>query len=190
MGVGPTVCDMQSTCAEPPSAKAAITQPNLRMPSRDHVTELLLHRDSPLARYGGGRSLPLPLSGAAGRLGRVIADELHVDTPVAVARTGRLDNQHGVSQLRRVVPSIACPFVRTVNTIRVKAAGRPAGTVTFAVPLTLQRRVVDQLATAGRRKPGFRRPRNDVSGGPNVDSRFPASHRGRLRFVSAARLSL
>ena len=47
-----------------------------------------------------------------------------------------------------------------------------------------------QLATAGRRKPGSRRPRNDVSGGPNVDSRFPTSHRGRLRFVSAARPNL
>ena len=47
-----------------------------------------------------------------------------------------------------------------------------------------------QLATAGRRKPRFRRSRNDVSGGPNVDSRSPESHRGRLRFVSAARLSL
>ena len=47
-----------------------------------------------------------------------------------------------------------------------------------------------QLASAGRRKPGFRRPRNDVSGGSNVDSRSPASHRGRLRIVSTARLSL
>ena len=47
-----------------------------------------------------------------------------------------------------------------------------------------------QLATAGRRKLRFRRSRNDVSGGPNVDSRSPESHRGRLRFVSAARLSL
>ncbi len=46
------------------------------------------------------------------------------------------------------------------------------------------------LATADRRKPGFRRPRNDVSGGPNLDSRPPASRRGRLRFVSVARMSL
>ena len=46
------------------------------------------------------------------------------------------------------------------------------------------------LATDGRGKPGIRRPRNDVSGGPNVDSRPPASHRGRLCFVSVARMSL
>ena len=94
------------------------------LPSRDHVAELLLRRDSPLARNRGGRSLPLPLRGAAGRLGRLIADELPVDAPVAAARTGRVDYQHGESQLRRVVVSIACPFVRTVNTIGVKAAGR------------------------------------------------------------------
>ena len=46
------------------------------------------------------------------------------------------------------------------------------------------------LATGGRRKPGIRRPRNDVSGGPNVDSRPAASHRGRWCFVSVARMSL
>ena len=45
-------------------------------------------------------------------------------------------------------------------------------------------------ATAGRGKPRFRRPRDDVSQDPDVDSRPPASHRDRLRFVSAARMSL
>ena len=46
------------------------------------------------------------------------------------------------------------------------------------------------LATAGCGKPGFRRPRDDVSQDSDVDSRPPASHRGRLRFVSVARMSL
>ena len=46
------------------------------------------------------------------------------------------------------------------------------------------------LATAGRRKLGFRRPRNHVSGRLAVDSRSPTSSRGRLRFVSAAQMSL
>ena len=46
------------------------------------------------------------------------------------------------------------------------------------------------LATAGRGKPGLRRPRYGVSGGPNVDSRPPSSHRGRLRFESVARMRL
>ena len=46
------------------------------------------------------------------------------------------------------------------------------------------------LATAGGRKLGFRRPRNHVSGRLAVDSRSPTSSRGRLRFVSAAQMSL
>ena len=46
------------------------------------------------------------------------------------------------------------------------------------------------LATAGRRKLGFRRPRNHVSGRLAVDSRSPTSSRGRLHFVSAAQMSL
>ena len=45
-------------------------------------------------------------------------------------------------------------------------------------------------ATAGRGRPNFRRPRDGVSQDPGVDSRPPASHRGRLRFVSVARMSL
>ncbi len=46
------------------------------------------------------------------------------------------------------------------------------------------------LATAGCGKPGFRRPRDDVSRDPDADLRPPASHRGRLRVVSVARMSL
>ena len=46
------------------------------------------------------------------------------------------------------------------------------------------------LATAGCGKQGFRRPRDDVSRDPGADLRPPASHRGRLRFVSVARMSL
>ena len=46
------------------------------------------------------------------------------------------------------------------------------------------------LALAGHRKLGFRRPRNQFSGRLAVDSRSPTSSRGRLRFVSAARMSL
>ena len=45
-------------------------------------------------------------------------------------------------------------------------------------------------ATAGRGRPNFRRPRDDVSQDPGVDSRPPAGHRGRLPFVSVARMSL
>ena len=59
---------------------------------------------------------------------------------------------------------------------------------TLANPLLITYQA--HLATAGRRKLGFRRPRNHVSGRLAVDSRSPTSSRGRLCFVSAAQMSL
>ena len=46
------------------------------------------------------------------------------------------------------------------------------------------------LEPAGHRKLVFRRPRNQFSGRLSVDSRAPTRSRGRLRFLSAARMSL
>jgi len=67
---------------------------------------------------------------------------------------------------------------------------RPAHRRRHCSPIRLLITHQAHLATAGCGKPGFRRPRDDVSQDPDADLRPPASHRVRLRFVSVVRMSL